>query len=242
MPPAKSTASPSRPGKACQNCRAVENPPDFVFRYCGLCHRTAYCNRDCQRADWKMHKFSCASAAEKIKLMKGPLRYLPPPGGTVGPVIDRKVVERKLMHWIEAYKPLLKYTVDNALTLQTTPERCNTEMVHMWLKTTPQKDTLRYFSVEKAMVRSFWETRVMVSEREGVRESNAVFDSLAEMSKAMHLQGSLGLGVIVTFIEEARIMHMTPFGTPQRSEAINRIDSDWLANLTDMVAAGVTGR
>lgn len=62
-------------------------------------------NRDCQRAHWKMHKLACASVAEKIRLMKGPQRYLPPPGDVVGSVIDRKQVERKLMHWIEVSLP-----------------------------------------------------------------------------------------------------------------------------------------
>jgi len=190
-----------------------------------------------------MHKLACASVAEKIRLMKGPQRYLPPPGDVVGSVIDRKQVERKLMHWIEAYKLVLKYTVENALALQTNPERCNTEIVHIWLKITSQKDTLRYFSVEKAVVRSFRETRDLVSERAGVKETNAVFDNLAEMSTAARLQGSMGLGVVVTFIEEAWIMHVTPVTTPQHAEMANRrIDSDWFNSLTNMVASGNTGR
>lgn len=57
------------------------------------------------------------------------------------------------------------------------------------------------------------------------------------------LKGGMGLGIIMTFIEEARIMHITPFVMPAHSEvAKNPIDLDWLKVLTDMVASGDTGR
>jgi len=44
--------------KSCAHCLG-ENSPSM--KYCDRCKRVAYCNKECQRADWPDHKFICRS-------------------------------------------------------------------------------------------------------------------------------------------------------------------------------------
>ena len=47
------------PQSFCANCDAPVAP-----HRCARCHRTTYCSRDCQTADWSQHKGTCAVNAE----------------------------------------------------------------------------------------------------------------------------------------------------------------------------------
>jgi MYND finger len=51
------TASPFAPC-ACPSCNNVEESVK-QFKKCSRCHRVAYCSRECQRANWKVHKKGC---------------------------------------------------------------------------------------------------------------------------------------------------------------------------------------
>eukprot|EP00438_Fugacium_kawagutii_P011285 Skav202835 [mRNA] locus=scaffold746:38224:38580:+ [translate_table: standard] len=41
----------------CHRCGAPPGPR--ALQTCGHCKRVAYCSRECQRADWKLHKLKC---------------------------------------------------------------------------------------------------------------------------------------------------------------------------------------
>lgn len=42
---------------ACNSCK--KSPPEVTLRRCAKCSSTPYCSRDCQKADWKLHKRAC---------------------------------------------------------------------------------------------------------------------------------------------------------------------------------------
>ncbi|KAI9809357.1 MAG: hypothetical protein M1826_003935 [Phylliscum demangeonii] len=44
-------------------CGQRESDASGQLKRCGKCHTTAYCSRPCQKADWKIHKKSCATLA-----------------------------------------------------------------------------------------------------------------------------------------------------------------------------------
>lgn len=41
-------------------CAACQQP---ASKLCSKCHTTSYCNRDCQKADWKKHKKQCGKSS-----------------------------------------------------------------------------------------------------------------------------------------------------------------------------------
>jgi MYND finger len=46
------------PYPACINCGGKGNE-DKKLAKCGKCLKVQYCNRQCQAADWKVHKAAC---------------------------------------------------------------------------------------------------------------------------------------------------------------------------------------
>ena len=43
---------------ACENCK--KSPPEVSLKSCAKCSTTKYCSRECQKADWKVHKKLCS--------------------------------------------------------------------------------------------------------------------------------------------------------------------------------------
>jgi hypothetical protein len=48
----------------CNWCGADEG---FVPMKCSVCRAAIYCNKECQRKDWKKHKMECAQVAKAIR-------------------------------------------------------------------------------------------------------------------------------------------------------------------------------
>ena len=48
--------------KTCAKCHKTQ--PDIPLKRCANCLNQWYCNRDCQKADWKAHKAFCASSQQ----------------------------------------------------------------------------------------------------------------------------------------------------------------------------------
>ena len=59
---ASSTSTAST--KICASCAILEVDPEKPLRPCSKCQTVRYCSRDCQKKDWKVHKKTCASAAQ----------------------------------------------------------------------------------------------------------------------------------------------------------------------------------
>jgi splicing suppressor protein 51 len=47
----------------CANCAKTQADPNITLKRCAKCQTTYYCSRECQKADWKVHKRVCASNA-----------------------------------------------------------------------------------------------------------------------------------------------------------------------------------
>ncbi|KHN95384.1 Zinc finger, MYND-type [Metarhizium album ARSEF 1941] len=66
---------------SCTHCQ--KSPPEVVLRRCAKCSATPYCSRDCQKADWKVHKKICgrqASGAAPSSRRPGAATLSPPKG------------------------------------------------------------------------------------------------------------------------------------------------------------------
>ena len=58
----KRRANPVGALTTCTNCKTVINNGAVKDKFnCGGCHKVAYCGRECQKADWKVHKTWCRS-------------------------------------------------------------------------------------------------------------------------------------------------------------------------------------
>jgi hypothetical protein len=61
---ADDSAGSSIPANKCACCNALETDPEKPLKPCAKCQTVRYCSRDCQKKDWKLHKKTCATAAQ----------------------------------------------------------------------------------------------------------------------------------------------------------------------------------
>ncbi|TVY80739.1 hypothetical protein LSUE1_G002550 [Lachnellula suecica] len=57
-------AGSSTAQQKCTSCNKPEMNPDTPLKPCIKCHSSFYCDRDCQKADFKQHKKVCAKQAQ----------------------------------------------------------------------------------------------------------------------------------------------------------------------------------
>lgn len=135
----------------------------------------------------------------------------------------------------------------NALTLQTTPDRCRTEVITLVLKSnfilkkkSSSDNPAQFFTVKKAFVSSLSETRQLAAEKLGPGQ-DVIFTQILAQSEDIRDKGGIGMGLMMIMVPEAGIAHMTPFGMPESfTEADVRPNADWETNLKDMVERGIT--
>ncbi|OCL06400.1 putative MYND domain protein [Glonium stellatum] len=48
---------------SCASCAKTDSDPNINLKRCAKCQTTHYCSRECQKADWKVHKKVCAKNA-----------------------------------------------------------------------------------------------------------------------------------------------------------------------------------
>ena len=48
----------------CASCKNTPNQTDQKLKLCAGCKMTWYCNVDCQRSDWDIHKLQCKNIAQ----------------------------------------------------------------------------------------------------------------------------------------------------------------------------------
>ncbi|EQL02299.1 hypothetical protein G6O67_007491 [Ophiocordyceps sinensis] len=58
----------------CNSCK--KSPPEVALNKCAKCSTTPYCSKDCQKADWKVHKKICAKQADAAANSSGPFTRL----------------------------------------------------------------------------------------------------------------------------------------------------------------------
>jgi hypothetical protein len=76
------TTTPSSPPEASSSSSATAAPPTPTCVYCAKspdslkqclkCHSVSYCNKDCQKADFKVHKKICAGLAQEYTKVHEP--------------------------------------------------------------------------------------------------------------------------------------------------------------------------
>jgi hypothetical protein len=53
--------------KMCRHCNKIEAPGGAKLMKCQRCKQSYYCSKDCQVADWKIHKKTCKEQSSKIE-------------------------------------------------------------------------------------------------------------------------------------------------------------------------------
>lgn len=71
-------SSANTPVTICASCKTPESDPSKPLKPCTKCQSVSYCSRDCQKNDWKVHKKTCAKAAQ-IYAQTADLKPAPPP-------------------------------------------------------------------------------------------------------------------------------------------------------------------
>lgn len=106
------------------------------------------------------------------------------------------------------------------------------------LKQTFHKDIPRYFSVQEANLWSFEEAQAAVAEKMGPGQ-DAFFAGLLEQSQKVRANGGIGVALLLIFVPEAGILHLTPFGQTELLTVVDvRPNSRWKNTLVEMVASG----
>ncbi|KAI0069697.1 hypothetical protein K474DRAFT_1670734 [Panus rudis PR-1116 ss-1] len=125
--------------KQCRNC-GMREPQVTLFR-CSGCQHIYYCSKECQKANWKVHKQACkesARAKERAALLKA-----------VQPELGQKASD-----WIkyrESPTPTNTHLLANALALQKDPSRGRTHIVFREVEYRPKvsKDWRHRFHATK---------------------------------------------------------------------------------------------
>ncbi|KAF7974045.1 hypothetical protein HWV62_13583 [Athelia sp. TMB] len=224
--------------KQCQSCFKAENPPKFVLKSCTRCLRAHYCDRACQTADWPAHKKLCKINADNRERMRADRARAKAAPDDASQAVDPQAVESKLKRWIQVHRPLLNVTVVNALTLQTTPDRCLAQALLITLKRTPHNDPPRCFAVEETELLSYADAQAVVTQQLGPGQ-DAVFGAMRAQSEQIQGSGGIGIALVMVLVPTAGILHLIPCGLPERlTEADVRPNSAWASALTEMVASG----
>lgn len=131
------------------------------------------------------------------------------------------------------------WAVINALTLQTTPDRCRTEVLGLILKKTYHKDILRYFTVEGVTVWSLADLQAVFHKKDP--DQDRTFVDILEDSQQIYANGGIGVASLVIFAEADSTcsIHVIPFQLKSRlTENDLPSESRWASFLIEMVAAG----
>ena len=148
-------------------------------------------------------------------------------------------------NWLEltqinfkVHRPLLNITVVNALTLQTTPDRCLAQALLITLQRTLHNDHPRCFAVEETELLSYADAQAIVTQQLGPGQ-DAVFAALRAQSEQIHASGGVGIALVMVHVPAAGILHLIPCGIPERlTEADVRPNSAWASTLAEMVVSG----
>ena len=135
------------------------------------------------------------------------------------------------------YKPPLQLAVINALHLQHTPEKCQTQLLNVFVKptftTTSEASSIPIpysFKVVDAFVD-------IITESTKFPEFNETLATFSERSKVIRANGGIGVTFVAVRIAESGVMQITPFGLPELLDDLP-YDREWLASLKQIVAMG----
>lgn len=140
------------------------------------------------------------------------------------------------------HRPLLNITIVNALTLQTTPKRCFEEVLIVVLNPIftkkSSKTPAKAFTVDKAEVAPLSEAKANIVEQMGQGQEE-IFVPILAQSQGIYDKGGIGIGIMLILVPKGGIVHITPFGMPERlTEADVRPNKQWEMDLKEMVKRG----
>ncbi|OBZ76097.1 hypothetical protein A0H81_03250 [Grifola frondosa] len=131
-----------RRSQQCRNCNGME--PDKTLFRCAGCKHIYYCSRECQKANWKLHKVMCKETArdkERVDELK-----------KTDPINAQRAAD--WIKWRECTNSAETFALVHALGLQRDPSRGRTHIVIREVKYVPNesKDVRYKFKAVRAGV------------------------------------------------------------------------------------------
>ncbi|KAI0060082.1 hypothetical protein BV25DRAFT_1828173 [Artomyces pyxidatus] len=121
-----------RQAKQCRNC-GIREPQKTLFR-CAQCQHIYYCSKECQKANWKMHKESCketAQSRERAEILKA-----------INPDKGRKAAD--WIEWRNAPHEANTFALAHALGVRRDPSRGRTHILLRQVEYVPRAKDIRY--------------------------------------------------------------------------------------------------
>jgi hypothetical protein len=142
----------------------------------------------------------------------------------------------------QVHKPLLQLAAINVLTLQRSPESCQTHLLRVVISPTfSSADNVgkieipRSFKLEDVFVHSIADA--LETHRPSLPDIDMVFAGIAEKSEAIRKQRGVGIVVVVVYVTPLKMMQIIPFGLADSLQAL-RVNRHWKDTLTAAIAAG----
>lgn len=142
----------------------------------------------------------------------------------------------------QVHKPVLQHSAINALTLQRTPESCQTKLLYVRVSPNFSSDDQvgeveipRCFLLQDAFVGSIADARESL--KSTLPDVDRVFAGVAEQSEAIRKQHGVGIVIVAVHVMPLEVIQLVPFGIPESLETLH-VDREWKSRLVSMIAAG----
>ncbi|KAJ6480529.1 hypothetical protein C8R47DRAFT_600284 [Mycena vitilis] len=91
------------------------------LKVCSRCKVASYCSVECQRKNWKMHKWTCDRNVSELEIVDG----------------EEPLLQRNLRHWVARFDATLHGACIRALRLKTEWERIDQGGLMIWVEPRP---------------------------------------------------------------------------------------------------------
>ncbi|KAG5651881.1 hypothetical protein H0H81_007075 [Sphagnurus paluster] len=151
-------------------------------------------------------------------------------------------LERQRCDLEELYRPTLSVALVNALTLQTTPQRCLTHFLTIELSPVPEglsknlSAIPRSFTVEDVRVNSFEDA--LASGTPDSEDMKRICADITEKSTPLIASGGLGIGVVQLCVSSLNLAQITPFGFTESLHDL-RVEPNWESSLKQAIEKGI---
>ncbi|TFK32613.1 hypothetical protein BDQ12DRAFT_728531 [Crucibulum laeve] len=195
-------------------------------------------SRECQKLDWDNHKIQCNETGRRAEEISRALNVDPP---TTVPTTAREINDA-LVRWIELQRPIIILSSIHALRLQSTPERCFSDVFVITLKSNFSNlvnSPTTSFLVEYAHTQS-------LESFFGDRSSSyrLMDEQLLVQSRDIRADGGFGIVMIAINVPQFSQSHTLPFACTKAvmpELSCMKWNSHWKQHLMDTVASGLIG-
>ncbi|KAJ3495401.1 hypothetical protein NLJ89_g10633 [Agrocybe chaxingu] len=194
--------------KQCMYCHISERDGQKLMS-CAACRVAHYCNRECQKNDWKNHKAACTLNQNGDRVVRKATEESVMINGLMF-----KEVDHRFKKWQQVAQPVLSTLLLDALDLHADKDRCFTHMLWVTVvenmssktpKAATSSDIVKYFRVEDAEVKLIAALVPTLTDA-GMRSA---ITSSVEQSRSMRKTGAaFGILIMVVYLESLNLQQL----------------------------------